>query len=92
MSRENPLQFHTLVRMVDRANRIHANPYHRTGLRLEESIIFRDSVHHHLGRLIAPVREAVLLMAEGYPAVTAAQMSGVSYRTVQRALDEVWVN
>lgn len=88
----DPLLSHTLVMMVDRANRIQANPYHRLGLRFEESIIYRDNVRHHLSRLIPPVRNAVMLMAEGYTAQSAAELSGISTRTVQRSLDQVWVN
>jgi len=88
----DPLMRHTLVRMVDRANRIHANPYHRLGLRLEESIIYCDNVRHHLERLIPPVRNAVILMAEGHTVRMAAKLSGISATTVQRSLDEVWVN
>jgi DNA-directed RNA polymerase specialized sigma24 family protein len=88
----DPLIRHSLVRMVDRANRIQANPYHRLGLRLEESIIYRDNVRHYLERLSPKVRNAVLLMVEGHSAAQAAEWSGISTRAMQRSLDEMWVN
>lgn len=88
----DPLMRHTLVRMVDRVNRIRANPYHRLGLRLEDSIIYCDDVKRHLDRLVPSVRNAVILMAEGHTAQSAASLSGVSPKTLRRSLDDVWVN
>jgi hypothetical protein len=88
----DPLMRHKLVRMVDRVNRIHANPYHRLGLRLEDSVIYCDNVRRHMERLTLPVRNAVILMAEGHTAQMAAELSGVSPKVLRRSLDQVWVN
>ena len=83
---------HALVEMVIRADKVTANPFHRQGLRMEEALIFRDTVRHELSRLTAPVRHAVLLMAEGYTAYDAARIAGLSPRTLVRHLDEHWIN
>lgn len=87
-----PMFRHAIVAMVERANRISANPYRRLGLAFEESIIYRDNVRHHLSRLGEPERKAVMLMAEGHTIAFAASTTGLSIRSLQRSLDQAWVN
>jgi hypothetical protein len=88
----NPMMGYAIVRMVDTAARITANPYSRMGFRLEESVIYRDTVRYHLSKLGPAAREAVLLMAEGYTESAAAKIVGLPRSTLRYSLNRMWVN